>query len=388
MEKVLELKQKRAKLVQEARNLIEVAEKENRSLDEEQYNKIEADIDNLGKQIEREERLLGIESQLEQRMEVTKPNPKEVADQEKEERSNAFWKMIRLSRNALDANEVRALNIATDAEGGYTVPDEFQRMLIEALEDRNVMRSLATVIRTSSGERQIPVVTDYGDAAWTGEAQSFHESDITFDQVTLNAYKITTLIRVSEELLHDSAFNLAAFIADKFGDRVGNKEEEAFITGDGNNKPTGLVGSAQVGHTAGSASAITGDDLIDLFHSLKRPYRQRATWLLNDSTVKAVRKLKDDNGQYIWQPGLQAGQPDRILTRPVEVSEHVPELGTGNKPIVFGDISKYWIADRQNIAVQRLNELYSTTGQVGFRTFKRTDGKLTLPEAVKVMQMA
>jgi HK97 family phage major capsid protein len=124
---------------------------------------------------------------------------------------------------------------------------------------------------------------------------------------------------------------------------------------------------------------------MDLYHSLRTPYRRNAAWILNDSTVKALRKLKDSNGNYIWQPSIQMGQPDMILSRPYYTSTFVPEIGAGNKVMAFGDYSYYWIADRQGRSFQRLNELYAANGQVGYLASQRVDGKLVLPEAVKTL---
>ena len=126
---------------------------------------------------------------------------------------------------------------------------------------------------------------------------------------------------------------------------------------------------------------------MDLFYSLRSPYRKKAVWMLNDSTVKALRKLKDGNGNYIWQPSVQAGVPDMILNRPYFTSSFVPEIAAGQKIMAFGDFSYYWIADRQGRSFKRLNELFATTGQVGFLASQRVDGKLILPEAVKTMKL-
>ena len=152
-------------------------------------------------------------------------------------------------------------------------------------------------------------------------------------------------------------------------------------------KPTGILnatGGASDGVTTATAN-ITFDDVMDLFYSLKAPYRKKAVWLLNDTTVKALRKLKDNNGNYIWQPSVQAGVPDMILNRPYHTSSYVPEVAAGNKVMAFGDFSYYWIADRQGRSFKRLNELYAATGQVGFLASQRVDGKLVLAEAVKVL---
>ena len=185
-------------------------------------------------------------------------------------------------------------------------------------------------------------------------------------------------------------FDLESYIATEFGRRIGAKEEAAFFTGDGNGKPTGILnatGGADVGITAASATAITADELIDLFHSLRGPYRKNAVWVLNDSTIKAIRKLKDNNGNYLWQPSISAGVPDTILGRPVKTSTFMPEIAADNKVIAFGDFSWYWIADREGRTFRRLGELFATNGQVGFLGSQRVDGKMILPEAVKVLQM-
>ena len=302
-----------------------------------------------------------------------------------EYRSN-FWNVMR--SKAPMPSVLNALQVGTDSEGGYLVPDEFEHTLVEALEDENIFRQMAKIIQTSSGDRKIPVVATKGTASWIDEEGAFTESDDAFGQVSIGAYKLGTLIKVSEELLNDSVFDLESYISTEFARRIGAKEEEAFFTGDGTGKPLGILaanGGAEVGTTAAAATTVTADELIDLFYSLKAPYRKNAIWVLNDSTVKAIRKLKDQNGQYLWQPSLVAGTPDTILGRPVKTSAYMPTQAGGNKSIAFGDFGYYWIADRQGRSFKRLNELYAATGQVGFLASQRVDGKLILPEAVKVL---
>ncbi len=146
------------------------------------------------------------------------------------------------------------------------------------------------------------------------------------------------------------------------------------------------TGGAETGVTAASATAVTADELMDLYYSLKSPYRKKSVWVLNDSTIKAIRKLKDNNGQYLWQPSLTAGAPDMILGRPIKTSAYMPAMAAGAKTIAFGDFSYYWIADRQGRSFKRLNELFAATGQVGFLASQRVDGKMILAEAVKVLE--
>lgn len=214
------------------------------------------------------------------------------------------------------------------------------------------------------------------------------ESDEVFDQVSLSAFKLGTFLKISEELLQDAAFNVEAYLADEFARRIGAAEEEAFIAGDGRGKPTGIfaaTGGAPSPVTTAKATDITADELIDLHYALRAPYRKNATWLMNDATVKTVRKLKYSTGQYLWQPALTLGAPDTILGRPVATSTFVPEIKAGAKSVAFGDFSYYWIADRQGRSFKRLNELFATSGQVGFLATQRVDGKLILPEAIQVL---
>jgi len=304
------------------------------------------------------------------------------------EYTNAFWDMIR-SRG--DLTQIHnALSVGVDTEGGYTVPDEFERKLVEALEENNIFRGLATVIHTSSGTRKIPIAEDTGEASWIDEGEEIVEADATFGQTTLSAYKLGTMIKISNELLHDSAFDLASYIARRFGVRMGNAEEKAFFTGDGIGKPLGLLddAAAEVGVTAASATAVTFDEIFKLYYSLKSPYRKKASFLCNEALLLQLMMIKDNNGNYIWKPSLEVAKPDTILNKPIRTSSYMPALSAGNKALVFGDYSYYWIADRTNRTFRRLNELYARTDQVGFLTTQRVDGKLILPEAVKVLQMA
>ena len=298
----------------------------------------------------------------------------------------AFWNQIR-TRSELSYEFRNALQIGVDSEGGYLCPDTFADELIKGLTARNVVRDLAHVFQTSSGQHKIPVVTTRGTASWIEEEGPIPEGDDVFGQQYIDAHKVGTLIKVSEELLNDSAFDLEQYFIDEFARRIGNKEEDAFLNGDGVGKPTGLLNDAQVGVTAASATAFTADELIDLFYSLDAPYRTNAVWLVNDSSMRIIRKLKDQNGQYLWQKALHEGEHETLLGKPIIQSPFMPTAEAGAKAVAFGDFSYYWIGDRQGITFRRLNERYADTGQVGFLATKRTDGKLILPEAIKVLQM-
>jgi len=396
MDKILELREKRAKAWEAAKTFLDVRRGNDGLLSAEDtasYEKMEIDVVNLGKEIERLERQSAIDAELNRptASPITNAPQKNLAEKEKTGRASseykkAFWNNMR-KKNYYDVQN--ALQVGTDSEGGYLVPDEFEKTLVEALEEENIFRKLATVIQTSSGDRKIPVVSSKGEAAWIDEESAYPESDDTFGQVSIGTYKVATMLKVSDELLNDSAFNLEAYISKEFGRRIGAKEEEAFFIGDGTGKPTGVfhaTGGASDGVTT-TGAGITFDDVMDLFHSLKSPYRKKAVWALNDSTVKALRKLKDGNNNYIWQPSVQAGVPDMILNRPYYTTSYAPVLEGGNKVMAFGDFSYYWIADRQGRSFKRLNELFAATGQVGFLASQRVDGKLILSEAIKTMTL-
>lgn len=397
MNQIFALREKRAKAWDAAKAFLDTHRGNDGTLsaeDGQTYDRMEADVVNLGKEIERLERQEAMDAELNKATSnplLNKPtssdnrarNPRATDEYQK-----SFWNVM---RNKSVSHEVmNALQIGTDSEGGYLAPDEYQRTLVQALEEENIFRKLAHVISTSSGERKIPVVSSKGTASWIDEEATYPESDDAFGLVSIGAHKLATMIKVSEELLNDSVFDVPAYIAGEFARRIGAAEEAAFFTGDGSSKPTGILaatGGADLGVTAAASDKITADELIDLFYSLRAPYRRKAVWLLNDSTVKAIRKLKNSNGDYLWQPSLTAGTPDTILNRPVYTSSCMPVLGADNKAIAFGDMSYYWIADRQGRSFKRLNELYAANGQVGFMSSERVDGKLVLAEAVKTLKM-
>lgn len=399
MSEIRKMREKRVKLWETAKAFVESRQDTNGLLSAEDsatYDKMEAEVVEMGKTIERMERQEALDLELNRptaRAITDKPNTPDGKPAPKkatatDEYKTAFWRVMR--DKAVHPDVYNVLRIGEDEHGGYLVPDEYQRTLIEALQEQNIFRQLAHVISTSSGDRKIPVAVSKGTAAWIDENAAYPESDDTFGQISISAYKLATMIKVSDELLHDSVFDVPSYIAREFARRIGAAEEEAFFVGDGVGKPTGILsatGGAETGITAASATAITFDEVMDLYYSLRSPYRKSSVFIMNDSTVKALRKLKNGNGDYIWQPSVTAGTPDTILNRPVYTSSFVPTLAAGAKPILFGDLHYYWIADREGRRFQRLNELYAPNGQVGFLSSERVDGKLILPEAVKCLQM-
>lgn len=413
---------KRATLVVNMRAILDKAEKANVELTAEQttaYEQMETEVADLTKGIQRANALAEVENNLRaQRDSSYRPNapprqgeqmdnglvsavknalfiakPRPGIDGE-EGYTNALDTYWRRGKSALEAEHLNALQVGNDSEGGFLVPIEFERALIEILVNLDPIRRLSTVITTAS-DKIIPIETGKGTFAYIGEEGVYPKSDPSLGRVALSAFKSGGIIQVSEELLQDEFFGLPAYLQRLAGWRYNALESNSFAVGNGVNKPLGLfsttaVGTRAVGSVTGATSAsavITFDDFINVFHSLPRPYRQRATWLTSDTLVKMTRKLKDTTNQYLWQPAVIAGQPDAILGRPVEVSDDAPApaaggAGTaGSTSIAFGDFSHYYIGDRLGTQVQRLNELYAESGQVGFRFTRRNDARLTSADA-------
>ena len=398
MNKIMELRTKRNDLWEKTKSYLEEHRSENGLVEAsavEQYNKMAGEVKALGNEIARLEDQAAFDAQLSQPTThpvTNKPMSRKaenVAPTATDEYAGAFWNMI---RNQGDQFAVRnALSVGEDTEGGYTVPDEFERKLIQALEENNIFRQLATVIRTNSGTRKILIANDTMEAQWIDEGEEIPETNTKFGQTTLSAYKLGTMIKISNELLHDSAFDLATYIAARFGVCMGNAEERAFFTGDGDKKPLGIladVGGAELGVTAEAEDLVTFDEIFDLYYSLKSPYRRQAQFVCNETLLLQLMKLKDKNDNYIWKPSLDVAKPDTILGRPIRTSSFMPGIAAGEKVLLFGDLKNYWVADRQNRTFRRLNELYARTDQVGFLTTQRVDGRLILPESVKVLKMA
>ncbi len=400
MSQIMELRSKRNTLWEQTKAFLEKHRGENGLVEAsavETYNKMASDVQALGAEIERLEQQAAVDAALSAPTSKPVTNaPTGTNDRKSEtnptatdEYKAAFWNMV---RNRGDQFAVRnALSVGEDTEGGFTVPEEFERRLIQALEENNIFRQMATVIKTNSGTRKIPIANDTMEAQWIDEGEEIPETDTKFGQTTLSAYKLGTMIKISNELLHDSAFDLASYIAARFGVAMGNAEERAFFTGDGDKKPLGILdetGGAELGVTAASQTAITFDEIFDLYYSLKSPYRRNAQFVCNETILLQLMKLKDKNENYLWKPSLDIAKPDTLLGRPIRTSSFMPGIAKGERVLLFGDLKHYWVADRQNRTFRRLNELYARTDQVGFLTTQRVDGRLILPEAVKVLKMA
>lgn len=360
--------------------------------DGETYDRMEKEITDYTKEIERLNRQAAIEEQLGKPTAsplTGKPGDGMKDEPEKKGRASKAYAKAMLAAMRTGFHQISdVLEEGNDANGGYLVPEEWDSRLIDKLEEENIFRGLATTI-TTSGEHKINIAGTKPAAAWIEEGGALTFGDATFDQIVLDAHKLHVAIKVTEELLYDNAFNLEGYIIDQFGKAIGNAEEDAFLNGDGTGKPTGIfaaTGGGEIGVTLDNTKIAT-DDILTLIYALKRPYRKNAKFILNDSTLAALRKLKDTNGAYIWQPSYQAGEPDSLCGYSVLTSAYCPELAAGKAAIAFGDFSYYNIGDRGTRSMQELRELFAGNGMIGYVAKERVDGKLVLPEAVQILNV-
>lgn len=279
--------------------------------------------------------------------------------------------------------EVRSIGTGA-AEGGAGVPDSIYNQIIKGIREfSTVVQAGATIVNTTGGnEISVPGRNAYPSAALIAEKGTYGKSNGTLQEnAVLRAYKYGLISQASMELLSDSQFNMAAEVAELGGEAIGLGIGEAFINGDGVDKPEGITTKAADDSFAGIA-AITSDELFDVVHALARPYRSNAVWIMNDSTVKLIRKLKDGNGNYIWQAGITAGEPDTILGHTVYTDPNMAEATTGLKSVLFGDIRKsFMVRMAGGVNVARSDEYAWDTDLVSWKWTTRVDSAIVLPEA-------
>lgn len=377
--------------------------------DAQTYERMEQEITDITAQINRRQRLDTIAAEMDAPTSTPitgRPGAQQDTHTGRASRQYAQDMLTAMRTSFRSVTDV--LEEGNDANGGYLVPEEWDGRLIDTVAEENVMRRLGTAIRTS-GEHKINIAATKPAALWVAEGGALTFGTATFDQKVLDAHKLHVAVKVTEELLYDSAFNLENYLIDQFGRAIGNAEEAAFLTGTGSGQPLGIfvkkTGTGGVFTNSefsvpvsekNSAPELKSDDILSLIYALKRPYRKKANFVMNDKTLAAVRKLKDVNQAYMWQPSYQAGEPDRLCGYAVETSAYAPEMPT-TKPsaqdgdtgfIAFGDFSYYNIGDRGTRSIQLLRELFAGNGMIGYVMKERVDGLLVLPEAVQVMYAA
>ncbi len=390
---VQDLIAKRARAWEAAKSFLEAHRGENGVLSAEDgatYDRMEKEITDLTKEIDRLNRQAAIEAELNQPTSSPLSGKPSAGNERPERKGRASDQYARDMLTAMRTNFHQVSDLlqeGVDADGGYLVPEEWDSRLIDVLNEENIMRGLATHI-TTSGEHKINIAGAKPTAAWIEEGGALQFTDAKFGQKMLDAHKLHVAVKVTEELLYDSMFDLASYITTQFGIAIANAEEDAFLNGDGKGKPTGIFDATNGGTVA---KTLTGtklgtDDVLDLVYALKRPYRKKASFIMNDQTLAALRKLKDNNGAYIWQPSYQAGEPDRLVGYAVHTSAFAPELAAGKPVMAFGDFSYYNIGDRGTRSMQELRELFAGNGMIGYVAKERVDGLLVLPEAVQILK--
>lgn len=343
---------------------------------------VEESASNVAKSAERIEQKLNRPGAIETRAEPGKIEAK------------AFGSFLRHGREALAADEVKALRVADDTAGGYLAPADFVAEVVKGIVERSPIRDAARVGTTSAGEVLLPKRTGTPNGSWVGETEDRPETGLTYGQIEIPIHEMGCYVDVSNRLLEDAAVNVESEVAFDLAEEFGRLEAFAFMKGNGVKKPQGVMETAGVPYSfTGNASTLgtsPADTLIDAFYALPSYYRGRAVWMMNGKTLAAIRKLKDaGSGAFLWQPALTAGQPETILGRPVIEDPTMADIGAAAEPIVLGDFaSAYRIYDRVALSVMRDPYSVAAKGLVRFHARRRVGGGVVLAEALRKIRCA
>lgn len=282
---------------------------------------------------------------------------------------------------------VNTMSKESGTSGGYLVPDSFDSKIVDCLRENNIVRRLATVIPTER-KMQLPTITRHTTAQWVDENHPYIVDDMAYGRMELDAYKLTAKSVVTDELLEDNGVHLEEFLINDMVEAIAEMEEEAFLVGDGIGKPKGIVYQAQVGAKSLSEGNISVEDIISLVYSVKTPYREKGVLVMSTDAYIKLSQYKTGYGKYLWNEDITEGADAKLLDYDVYVSKYLDSVASGSKPVLYGDFSRFIIGDRGKRTLKRLEEKYADYGQVGFIMAERTDGLLTLPEAVKSLEIS
>ncbi len=402
---IIEMRRKRANLWEQAKAIHERAKEEKRDLsaeEREQWDKLNAEIDSLKEQIDREERAQAIEADLA----AQQARPEGEGEERQGPAGQAEYRdvfraylrngmselspeqrsLLRSGHQSIDGAEARALGVGAGPIGGFTVPDEAMRPIVSAmLAVGGVRRTRASVITTASGaDLPVPLSDDTAnEGERIGENAGVAELDPTFGQKILRSYMYTSrIVRVPYQFLQDTSISdFESWLAEMFGQRIGRRQNRDFTNGAGGNQPEGLVSASTLGAQTAAAGVIAWEDLVALEHSVDPSYRLGAQWMFHDAVLQELKQLSDGQNRPLWLPGVSVGEPDTILRYSYVINQHMPApvggaWSTGDRAIVFGDMSYYWIRDVRGFSIIRLDERYADNLQVGFLAFARADGAL------------
>jgi HK97 family phage major capsid protein len=407
---IRDLREQRKRIHGQMIKLVETAEKEKRDLsaeDQEAYDKMASEFEELEHRVRRGVQLSSMQKDLEsERVMEFLPAGQKAAESLSEYRTSlgymrqsdepeyrqAFWHWLTSPRETdLEIEEYRVLNKTTTTAGGFLVPTTMYDQILRALRFQGSVASLAKVIDTGSGENLLyPVNSAHGVATWTAESAGYTLSDETFAQITLSAFKAATIIKVTEELMTDSAFPLDGWLATEFGERISVLEETGYIVGTGTGQPEGMIVAGGASSRVTTVTAAVGNStsfnytaLVTAIFSLPYQYRANAAFLVNDTSARNLYLMLDSQGRPLWNVNIASDAPDTFLGYPIYTHPDIPAPAISTISLLFGDFNRgYAIRQVDGFSMQRLGELYAENGQVGFRGFHRVDGRVTLAAAV------
>lgn len=404
---IVALKQEAFKLISECRKMLDNASKEKRNLSNEEQAKYDAMFNDAMDKKAQAKRLEDLTTAL---SDLSMPEERKAPATNPEKRNeiktgNGFLRSDKEYREAFarylktgDSKELRSLQVSIPDKGGYFVPQQMADGIIEKLENAVLIRQFATVDTLSSSDSlgKVSWDNDPGDLEWTGEInEAAEDNNITIGKREMKPHRLPKLVKISKDLVR-LAPNIESLVTRKFAYKYAITEENAFFNGDGAGKPLGVFTASASGISTSrdvsadnSTTSVTFDGLTNAKYSLKAGYRRNARWFFHRDGLKQIEKLTDSNGSRLWQPSVQAGQPDMLLGSPVHESEYVPNTFTSGQYVgIYGDFSYYWIVDSLDFTIQTLYEKYSLTNQIGYIFTKYTDGQPVVEEAFARVKLA
>lgn len=379
------LKEQRGKVVNDMRNLNELAVKEDRGFTAEEKAKwndmvekevtLQTRINDMEKMIEIESRVAEVDYQVKHT---------ETSKDENEKRYSETFRKFMVGGDQVLTNEERSIlnekrDLSKGSQGAYTVPVGFLNKVETAILTYGGVYPIAGKLPTDTGNNlTYPTINDTANSGeLIAEAYTIGTSvDPTFSAVTLYAYKFSSKpVLMSSEFLADNAIDAENRVSELLGIRIGRILNTYFTTGTGSSQPQGVVNGATDSAITALVSSITFDNMVDLFHTVDPAYRANGSWMFNDATLKALRKIQDSEYRPIWQNGYVVGEPATILGRPYVINTAMANIGASAKSVLFGDFAKYIVREVRGMTLRRLVERYADTDQVAFIGFKRADGR-------------
>jgi HK97 family phage major capsid protein len=398
-----QMREKRSALNEQMNGLLSAAKAEGRNLTKEenvQFDAMYAEQDELRNGVKRIEQAEELKKELASKADEVRDN----AAPAKVEARDAFNAYLRRGVNGLTPAEANVLGemrgtdtqiTTTDGLGGFLVPENWSDFVSATELFKSDIEQVATVIRTSNGQPfNLPANDDTAVvAAILGEGVAATVSDMTFTNVKFEPYTYGSgLVKVSNQLMSDNAFDLASFVGGQLANRLKRGINANLTTGDGSSKPSGIVAGSANGKTAASATAVTVSEVMDLFYSVDASYRNApgAGFMMNSSTAKAIRVLGfgQSNDFPAYVPGMSVGEPDMLFGKPVYINEDMESIATAKKTIIFGDLSQYYVHEAGGVQILRLNERFADALSTGFIGYRRVDGNLLQSSAVKHLVQA